>query len=84
MIMNPRVTEVKTLEGYRLLLTFSNGEKREFDMTPYLNIGVFKELKDKHLFDTAKAFMGTVSWKNGQDLCPGTFWLESIPVRTAG
>ncbi len=82
--MNPRVIDVKTLEGFRLLLTFSNGEKREFDMTPYLNTGVFKELKDKQLFNTAKAFMGTVSWKNGQDLCPDTFWLDSIPVKNAG
>lgn len=82
--MNPRVIDVKTLEGFRLLLTFSNGEKREFDMTPYLNTGVFKELKDKQLFNTAKAFMGTVSWKNGQDLCPDTFWLDSVPVKNAG
>ncbi len=82
--MNPRVIDVKTLEGFRLLLTFSNGEKREFDMTPYLNTGVFKELKDKQLFHTAKAFMGTVSWKKGQDLCPDTFWLDSIPVKNAG
>ncbi len=82
--MNPRITDVKPLDGYRLLLTFTNGEQREFDMTPYLEIGVFKELKNESLFNSAKAALGTVTWQNGQDLCPDTFWVDSIPVKSAG
>lgn len=30
------VKEVKTLNEYKLLLTFENGEVRLFDMSPYL------------------------------------------------
>ncbi|MCA0388775.1 MAG: DUF2442 domain-containing protein [Bacteroidetes bacterium] len=44
--MNPRVASVKTLEGDKLLLTFTKGEQRIFDMAPYLEIGIFKELKE--------------------------------------
>lgn len=62
--MNPRVTSVKTLEGYKLLLTFTYGEQRIFDMAPYLEIGIFKELKEISNFRTAKGFLGTVQWNN--------------------
>ena len=48
------VKEVKPLDGYKLLLTFENGEERIFDMKPYLEKGIFKELKDKSLFNSVK------------------------------
>ena len=78
--MNPRVVSVKTLNDYKLLLSFTNGEKRIFDMTPYLDIGIFKELREISNFITAKVFLGTVQWNHEQDLCPDTFYLESVPV----
>ncbi|MBN8545898.1 MAG: DUF2442 domain-containing protein [Ignavibacteria bacterium] len=78
--MNPRVASVKTLENFRLLLTFTNGEVRVFNMTPYLDIGIFKELKDIAYFRTAKVCLGTVQWQNEQDLCPETLYLDSVPV----
>ena len=42
--MNPRVIEVKANPDFTLDLTFENGEKRIFDMSPYRTIGVFKDL----------------------------------------
>ena len=47
-------------------------------MKPYLEIGIFKELKNRSLFNSVKAFLGSIQWKNGQDLCPDTLYLESI------
>lgn len=44
------IKDVKPLENYLLLLTFENGEKREFDMKPYLDFGIFQELKDLRIF----------------------------------
>ena len=38
------VKEVKPENNYFLLLTFETGEQKRFDMKPYLNIGIFKEL----------------------------------------
>ena len=40
------IKEVKPTANYQLLLTFENGEKRQFDMKPYLDFGIFQELKD--------------------------------------
>ena len=39
------ITEVTPLENYKLRLKFKNGEEKIFDMGPYLNTGIFKELK---------------------------------------
>ena len=52
-------------------------EVKVFDMKPYLDIGIFKELKDLQLFNSVKPFLGSIQWKNGQDLCPDTLYLES-------
>jgi hypothetical protein len=77
MRMNPRVKDVSPNPDYSITLTFTNNEVKTFDMKPYLNIGIFKELNDRHLFNTVKPFLGSIQWKNGQDLCPDTFYMES-------
>jgi hypothetical protein len=76
--MNPRVKDVKPALGYTLLITFTNGEEKIFDVTPYLNYGNFKELKDKAVFNSVKPLLGSIQWVNGLDLCPDTLYLESI------
>lgn len=78
--MNPRVKEVFPLDDYKLRLVFTNGEVKLFDAKPYLNIGIFKELKDIKAFNAVRPDLGTVSWENGQDLCPDTLYLESIRI----
>ncbi|MFQ5709730.1 MAG: DUF2442 domain-containing protein [bacterium] len=75
--MNPRVKDVKPNPGYTLTLTFTNDEVRVFDMKPYLDVGVFKELRDKTRFNSVRPFLGSIQWQNGQDLCPDTLYMES-------
>jgi hypothetical protein len=77
--MNPRIKSVKTGENYQLLLIFENGEKRVFDVSPYLEKGIFKELKSPEMFNSAKVIEGTVQWQNEADFCPDTLYLESKP-----
>lgn len=45
--MNPRVIKVEPLKEYKLKLHFTNNEVKIFDTNPYLNKGIFKELKKK-------------------------------------
>ena len=75
--MNPRVKDVKPGSDYTLVLTFANSEVRIFDMKPYLDIGIFRELRDLGVFNSVKAFLGSIQWGNGQDLCPDTLYEES-------
>ncbi len=75
--MNPRVINVKPEQNFSLLLTFSNGEVKRFDLNPYLEIGIFRELKELSVFNSVKPFLGSIQWVNGVDLCPDTLYLES-------
>lgn len=73
------VKEVKTLNEYKLLLTFENGEVRLFDMSPYLEKGIFRELKDLSLFKSARVSFDTVEWENEADIDPETLYEDSVP-----
>ncbi len=62
--MNPRVTNVKPEQNFTLVLTFTNGEVKSFDVKPYLEIGLFKELRDVSLFNSVKPCLGSIQWAN--------------------
>ncbi len=74
--MNPRVIEVKAKGDFTLEVKFTNSERKIFDVKPYLDVGIFKELKNRELFFSVKVENGTVSWTNGQDFCPDTIYLD--------
>ena len=72
------ITAVSPQENYILHLTFANGEQRYLDMKPYLHRGVFKELADKNMFNTAHLSFDTVAWKNEVDLAPEILYEKSV------
>ena len=71
------IKQVKPLNNYNLLLTFENGEKRLFDMSPYLNLGIFQELKDEKMFRTVKTNFDTIEWDNEADIDPEILYKDS-------
>lgn len=75
--MNPRVKNVSPKQDFTLEIEFTNNEIKIFDMKPYLNTGIFNELKDYNKFRFVKPFLGSIQWNGGQDLCPDTLYLES-------
>ena len=75
------VTEVKPLEGFKLLLTFENKEKRIFDMSPYLKVGKFSELKKSSLFNTVKVKFDSIEWNNNLDLDPELLYQNSMKLK---
>jgi hypothetical protein len=80
--LNPRVSAVTPNPDFTLTLTFQNGERKKFDMTPYIGRSEwFEELRDWNYFSQARPDLGTVVWTNGQDLCPDTFYLDSVPLK---
>ena len=72
--MNPRVSKVTPEDNHCLLLEFANGEKKEFDVSPYLDKGIFSQLKDPAYFRQVRVSMGTIEWPEGQDFCPDTLF----------
>lgn len=77
------VTYVKAISDYKLHLEFENGEKRIFDMSPYLERKPFDRLKNPSLFMTAKADYGTVVWPGNIDIAPETLYDKSEPITIA-
>lgn len=66
------VTKVEPLPDYRLYVEIADGRKGVFDLTPYLDKGVFKELKEVSYFNRVGILYGAVTWPNEQDIAPET------------
>ncbi len=77
-----KVLKVTPLENYLLELWFDGGELRIFDVKPYLNLGIFQELKDSSYFNTVKITFDSIFWPNGQDFSPETLYLKSISSKS--
>jgi hypothetical protein len=78
--INPDVISVQPLPEYRLLLKFSNGERKIFDATPYLSVGIFTGLKDPKAFAAAYVEYGSVEWPIGAGLSYNTLYMRGTPV----
>jgi len=74
------VKKVEPQDNYFLLLTFENGEQRQFDVKPYLDFGIFQELKDLKLFKTVRASFDSIEWDNEADLDPELLYNKSIRI----
>ena len=72
-----KVVSVKANDDYSLDLRFDDGSVRRFDVKPYLEYGIFKELKELSYFKRVKIAFGTVQWPNEQDISPETLYIES-------
>jgi len=76
--MNPRVQQVIAQDNYTLLLTFTDGQVRYFDMRPYLHYTAFQALRNRAFFKLAYPAHGTVEWPQHIDFDPDTLYLQSI------
>ena len=71
---------VKPLDDFRIYVEINDGRKGIFDLKPYLNRGVFKELLDVQYFNRVGIVLGAVTWPNNQDIAPETLIAEMQPV----
>jgi hypothetical protein len=69
-----RVVSVDTLDGYKLNILFNNGERKVFDVSPYLSKGLFARLRDPELFKQAYVAYDTVCWPGNLDIAPETLF----------
>ena len=70
------VIDFEILPDHRIKVTLSNGNKGIFDVKPYLDRGVFTELKDYEYFRRARIEFGTIVWPNEQDFSPETIEMK--------
>lgn len=79
-MLRPKVIYVEPLENYHLLLRFSTGEQRIFDVRPYIAGYWYGQLNNLKTFATAHIAGHTVEWNGVQDIAPHELYDLSIPV----
>ena len=80
--MNPDVTLAEALPDYKLKIQFANDELKEFDVSPFLDKGIFSELKDIEYFKRVRVAFGAVEWPNEQDFSKDTLYILGTVVST--
>ena len=80
--MNPDVKIAEALPKHKLKIQFTNDEIKEFDVAPYLDKGIFVELKDDDYFNQVRVAFGAVEWPNEQDFSKDTLYLLGKDVVT--
>lgn len=74
------VKKVKPLSDFRIYVEIEDGRKGVFDLKPYLDRGVFRELQNVYYFNQVGILFGAVTWPNEQDIAPETLLSEMLPV----
>ena len=77
--MYKRITGVTPLPDYKLIVTFEDSETRLLNMEPYLNKGIYTELRNVSIFNSAHISFDTIEWSNQADIDPEFVYSESIP-----
>jgi hypothetical protein len=73
------VKTVQPLNDYRILVEIADGRKGVFDLKPFLDHGVFRELRDVNYFNQVGLLFGAVSWPHEQDIAPETLVSQMVP-----
>lgn len=74
------VKTVRALDDYQIFVELEDGREGIFDLKPYLNHGVFRELQDKNYFSRVGIVFGAVTWPHEQDIAPETLVAGLMPL----
>lgn len=73
----PKLTEVKALQDYRILVKYSDGVEGVVDLSELVGKGVFALWQDYREFE--KVYIGPggeIAWGENIDLCPDAVYLK--------
>ncbi|MBD3316786.1 MAG: DUF2442 domain-containing protein [Chitinivibrionales bacterium] len=67
-----KIIEVIPGAPYTLNIKLDNGKTGTFDLSPFIDKGIFQELKDEVYFRQVKNCGRSISWPHEQDFCADT------------
>lgn len=67
-----RIKKVRPLPNHKVYITFENGIEKECDLSPFLEYGAFRELKEDALFNQVRNATFSIEWPNELDLSSDT------------
>jgi len=78
----PKIANVKPLEDYKLMLKYETGQKKIFNVLPYMSGRWYEELYDKNYFKTVHLISegDGIEWMHGQDIAPHELYEMSIEI----
>ena len=79
--MYASIVKVTPVEGFSLVVIFDNGQTRILDMRPFLDFGVFRQIKKTEEFNRVHVAFDTVEWDCGVDLDPEFVLRKSLPIQ---
>ncbi len=77
-----KVISVEPRDNYILFVKLSNGKVGEFDVSGYLDKGIFKELKNHSYFKQVRPAFGGVAWPHEQDFSADTIEVEMNEIES--
>lgn len=69
-MLRPTATHAEAICAYKILVEFDNGEKKSFDVEPYIKGEWYGQLRVMEYFKRVTTDGFTVVWPDGQDICP--------------
>ena len=88
-MLRPTPIRVQAVCAYQILIEFDNGEKKQFDVEPYIKGDWYGQLRSFEYFKRVSTDGFTVVWPDGQDICPDELYdmgmsvsVDILPART--
>ena len=81
--ISPDAVSVSVAEDDKILVSFSNGEVRLFDLKPLLTRKCYAKLNNKAFLAQAFIQFGCVTWPDDIDIDPDWLYEDSVPVESA-
>jgi hypothetical protein len=78
--MYASIVKVTPAEGFSLVVGFDDGQTRILDMKPFLNFGIFQQIKKQENFNRVHVAFDTIEWDCGVDLDPEFVMNKSVPL----
>lgn len=79
-MLRPTAIQVEVVCAYKILVEFDNGEKKCFDVEPYIKGEWYGMLGSFDYFKQVVTDGYTVLWPDGQDICPDELYDLGKPV----
>ncbi|MCF8373762.1 MAG: DUF2442 domain-containing protein [Bacteroidales bacterium] len=74
------IIDAKYVDGYKIKVTFNNGQEGVADLSKALTGPVFEGLKNKSSFAafSLDTELNTITWPNGADLAPEYIYFQAF------
>ena len=81
-MLQPKLLSVEPMDENRLSLLYETGEKKIFDVTPYISGNWYGALRDTGYFRAVRLLPDGIGieWPEGQDIAPHELYENSISV----